>query len=59
MLSSVSIVSGYGLDERAIEVRSPTETMDFSSSLYVQTGCGTHPASCPVGTGGVAVRSEA
>jgi hypothetical protein len=29
--SSVSTVSGYGLDDRAIEVRSPAE--DFSSSL--------------------------
>jgi hypothetical protein len=28
--SSVSIVSGYGLDDRAIEVRSPAEARDFS-----------------------------
>jgi hypothetical protein len=49
--SSVGIVSGYGLDDRAIEVRSPAESRDFSSSLCVQTGCGAHPASCPVGTG--------
>jgi hypothetical protein len=27
--SSVSIVSGYGLDDRAIEVRSPAETRYF------------------------------
>jgi hypothetical protein len=27
--SSVSIVSGYGLDERAIEVRSPAEAKGF------------------------------
>jgi hypothetical protein len=27
--SSVSIVSGYGLDDRAIEVRSPAETKGF------------------------------
>jgi hypothetical protein len=27
--SSVSIVSGYGLDDRAIEVRSPTEAKEF------------------------------
>jgi hypothetical protein len=27
--SSVSIVSGYGLDERAIEVRSPVEAKEF------------------------------
>jgi hypothetical protein len=51
-VSSVSIVSGYGLDNRAIEVRSPAESKDFSSSLCVQTGSGAHPASCPMGTGG-------
>jgi hypothetical protein len=50
--SSVSIVSGYGLDDRAIEVRSPAEAKDFSSSLCVQTGSSAHPASCPMGTGG-------
>jgi hypothetical protein len=27
--SSVSIVSGYGLDDRAIEVRTPTEAKGF------------------------------
>jgi hypothetical protein len=42
--SSVNIVSGYGLDDRTIEVRSPAEGKDFSSSLCVQTGCGAHPA---------------
>jgi hypothetical protein len=50
--SSVSIVSGYGLDERAIEFRSPAEAKGFSSSLCVQTGSGAHPASCTMGTGG-------
>jgi hypothetical protein len=49
--SSVSIVSGYGLDDRAIEVRSPVEAKDFSSSLCVQTGSEAHPASCAMGTG--------
>jgi hypothetical protein len=49
--SSVSIVSGYGMDDRAIEVRSPAEAKDFSSTLCVQTGVGAHPASCTVGTG--------
>jgi hypothetical protein len=48
--SSVSIVSDYGLDDRAIEVRSPAEAKDFSSNLCVQTGSGAHPASCPMGT---------
>jgi hypothetical protein len=50
--SSVSIVSGYGLDDRAIEVRSPAQAKDFSSSLCVQTGSAAHPASCTMGTGG-------
>jgi hypothetical protein len=50
--NSVSIVSGYGLDDRAIEVRSQAGTKDFSSSLCVQTGSGAHPASCTMGTGG-------
>jgi hypothetical protein len=49
--SSGSIVSGYGLDDRAIEVRSLAEAKDFSSSLCVQTGSGAHPASCIMGTG--------
>jgi hypothetical protein len=35
-----------------IGVRSPTEAEDFSSSPYVQTGSGAHPASNPMGTGG-------
>jgi hypothetical protein len=51
-VSSVSIVSDYGLDDRAIEVRSPAEAKDFSPSLCVQTGSGAHPASCTMGTGG-------
>jgi hypothetical protein len=52
--SSVSIVSGYGLDGRTIEVQSPAEAKDFSSNLCVQTGSGAHPASCTIGTGGKA-----
>jgi hypothetical protein len=46
--SSGSIVSDYGLDDRAIEVRSPTGAKDFSSSPCVQTGSGTHPAQPPI-----------
>jgi hypothetical protein len=34
----ISIVSGYGLDDRAIGVRSPAGAKDFSSILCVQTG---------------------
>jgi hypothetical protein len=48
---SVSIVSGYGLDDRAIEVQSLAGAKDFSSTLCVQTGSGLHPASCTMGTG--------
>jgi hypothetical protein len=51
-VSSVSIVSVYGLDGRAIGVRSPAGAKDISSSLCVQTGSGAHPASCTMGTGG-------
>jgi hypothetical protein len=50
--SSGSIVPDYGLDDRAIGVRSPAGTKDFSSSFCVQTGSGAHPASCTMGTGG-------
>jgi hypothetical protein len=50
--SSVSIVSDYGLDDRAIGDRSPAGAKDFSSNLCVQTGSGAHPASCIMGTGG-------
>jgi hypothetical protein len=49
--SSGSIVSDCGLDDWAIEVRSPTGA-DFSSSPCVQTGSGAHPASYLMGTGG-------
>jgi hypothetical protein len=45
-------VSDYGLDDRAIGVRSPAGAKEFSSSLFVQTGSEAYPASCTVGTGG-------
>jgi hypothetical protein len=48
--SAVSIVSGYELDDQAIEVRSPAEERGFSSNLCVQTGSEAHPASCTMGT---------
>jgi hypothetical protein len=51
-VSSGSIVSDYGLDDRAIVVRSPAGAKNFSSSICVQTGSGSHPASCTMGTGG-------
>jgi hypothetical protein len=50
--SSVSVVSGYGLDDRAIEVRSLAEAKGFFSVACVQTGSGAHPTSCTMGTGG-------
>jgi hypothetical protein len=50
--SSVSIVSDYGLHDRAIGVRSPVGAKDFSSNLCVQTGSEAHPASCTMDTGG-------
>jgi hypothetical protein len=50
--SSGSIVSDYGLDNREIEVRSPTWAEDFSSSPCVQIGSGAYPASYPMGTMG-------
>jgi hypothetical protein len=46
------MVSGYGLGDRAIEVRYPAGTKDFSSNLCVQTGSEAHPASYTMGTGG-------
>jgi hypothetical protein len=50
--SSGSIVSDYGLNNRAIGVRSPAGAKDFSSNLCIQTGYGAHPASCAIGTRG-------
>jgi hypothetical protein len=49
--SSGSIVADYGLDDRAIGVRSPAGAKDFSSNLCVQTGSGAHSDSCTMGTG--------
>jgi hypothetical protein len=51
-VSSGSIVSYYGLYDRAIGVRSPARANNFSSILCVQTGSGAHPASCTMGIGG-------
>jgi hypothetical protein len=45
-------VSDYGLDDRAIGVRSSAGTKDFSSIICVQTSSGAHRASCTMGTGG-------
>jgi hypothetical protein len=45
--------SGYGLNDRAIEVRSRQRRKNFSSSLCVHTSSGAHPASCTIGTAGL------
>jgi hypothetical protein len=45
-------VSDYGLDDRAIGVRSPAGAKDISLTSCVQTGSGVHPGSCTMGTGG-------
>jgi hypothetical protein len=50
--SSVSIESGYWLEDRAIGVRSPAGAKDFSSNLCVHSGSGAHPASCTMGNAG-------
>jgi hypothetical protein len=45
-------VSGCGLEDRVIGVRSPAEAKGFSSSLCVQTGSGANPTSSTTSTGG-------
>jgi hypothetical protein len=45
---SAYIVSNYGLDDRAIGVRSPAGANDFPPILCVQTGSGAHAAFCPI-----------
>jgi hypothetical protein len=45
-------VFDYSLDDRAIGVVSPAGANNFSSRSCVQIGCGAHPASCAMGTGG-------
>jgi hypothetical protein len=57
--SSVSIVSDYGLDDRAIGVLSQAGAKDFSSNFCDQTGSEAHPASCTMGTGGSFPRGKA
>jgi hypothetical protein len=49
--NSVSIVSDYGLDDRAIEFDPRQGRKDFYSNLCFQTGSEAHPASCAMGTG--------
>jgi len=46
------MMSGYGLDDRAIEVQSPAGAKDISSNPCVQTGSEAHPVPCTMGTVG-------
>jgi hypothetical protein len=50
LVGSISVVSDYGPDDRAIEIRSPSKAKEFSCSLCVQTGSEAHLASCTMGT---------
>jgi len=49
--NSVDIVTGYGLENRMIEVRFLAGAGNFSLRHHVQTGSRAHPASYPMGTG--------
>jgi hypothetical protein len=55
--NSVSIVSGYGLHDQAIEVRSPAEAKDFFPSLCPDRLWG--PAFCTMDTRGAFPGSKA
>jgi hypothetical protein len=50
--SSVSVATGYGLDDRMIRARVPAGAGNFSLRHRVQTSSGAHPASYPMGSGG-------
>jgi hypothetical protein len=50
--SSVSIVTGYGLDERGGVVQFLAGVRDITLLYSLQAGYGAHPASYTVGTGG-------
>jgi hypothetical protein len=49
--SSVGIATGYGLDDREVEVRFLVRS-EFSLLHIVQTGSGAHPVSYSMGTAG-------
>jgi hypothetical protein len=57
--SSVSIVSGYGLDDRTIEVRPSAEAKDFPVASVSRLTVGAHPGSCSMGTVGFFRRGKA
>jgi hypothetical protein len=45
------IATAYGLDDRGVGVRVPVGS-EFSLLYIIQIGCGAHPASYPMDTGG-------
>jgi hypothetical protein len=57
--SSVSIATGYGLEDCMVWVRFPITAGNISLHHRVQTGSGAHPTSFPIGTGGSFPRGEA
>jgi hypothetical protein len=44
---------GYWVDDRGVGVRFPVGVRNFSFLNIIQTGPEAHPASYPIGTGGV------
>jgi hypothetical protein len=50
--SSVGIATGYGLDDRMIGVQLAAGAENIPLRHHDHTGCGAHPASCPMGTEG-------
>jgi hypothetical protein len=56
--SAVGIATGYSLDDWGVGVESRWG-QEFSLRHVVQTNCGAHPASYPMGTGVKRRRSEA
>jgi hypothetical protein len=56
--SAASIATGYGLDDREVEVRMSVGSR-ISFIHIAQIGSGTHPASHPIGDGGYCRGSKA
>jgi hypothetical protein len=54
---SVSIATGYGLDDRGVGVRVPVGSKIFLLRV-VQTDSGAHPASSGIGTAGEATEAR-
>jgi hypothetical protein len=56
--SSVGTALGYGLDDRGSKVRFPAGAGNFSLHHRVQNDSGAHPASSPMGTGGLSLGAK-